>query len=151
MHLAIIALFDRYSEAAAAVRDLEIAGIAGGEVEVVSDVDRDERAEDYGLKTHDSIRERIARALRGLRGSDSQKVYDDSGDMPDYIGEQEFYATHVRKEGAVAVIRVPTEHQAGVAEAILKQHGAKTRDGKSGILILRENHPPETGAATGGA
>lgn len=139
MHTVLIALFDRYGQAEAAVQDLELAGIVGEEVEVVSDVDRDARAESLGLHPHDRIRERVARALRGLREPGAPEVRDDSGDMPDYIGEQEFYATHVKQEGAILVVRPPSAALADRAEAILKEHGSKTRDGKSDVVVVEED------------
>lgn len=148
MRAAIIGLFDTYTQAEAAVQDLELAGIVGEEVEVVSDVDRDVRAENLGFHPHESIRERVARALRGLHmhgatdpGND--EVHDDSGDMPNYIGEQEFYATRVKQEGAILVVRPPSETLATRAEAILKEHGSKTRDGKSGVLIVEQDDHPQ--------
>ena len=151
MHTALIGLFDTYGQAEAAVGDLETAGIVGEEVEVVSDVDRDLRAEAFGIEPHDGIRERIARALQGLRMHGAREVHDDSGEMPDYIGEQEFYATHVRQEGAVMVVRVPNQTLTDVAEGILKDHGSKTRDGKSGVLIVKGDDRPRQRSAQGGA
>lgn len=166
MHTVIIGLFDTYGQAEAAVRDLELAGIVGEEVEVVSDVDSDLRAEELGLQAHEGIRERIERALRGLgmRGArkvrdaearDDQvrddQVHDDSGDMPNYIGEQEFYATHVKQEGAILVVRPPSGALAARAEAILKEHGSRTRDGKDGVLVAEEDERPRQQSAGGSA
>ena len=144
MRTVLIGLFDRYEQAEAAVRDLELAGMGGGQVEVVSDVDRDAQAEELGVQPHDSVRERVARALRGLRmrGEAKVEVHDDSGDMPDYIGEQEFYATHVKQEGAILVVRPPSQILAERAEATLKGHGSKTRDGKAGVALLEEDDRP---------
>lgn len=139
MHTVLIALFDRYGQAEAAMRDLELAGIVGEEVEVVSDVDRDARAESLGFHPSDGVRERVVRALRGLREPGAQEVHDDSGDMPNYIGEQEFYATHVKQEGAILIVRPPSAALADRAEAILKEHGSKTREGQSGVLIVEED------------
>jgi hypothetical protein len=156
MHNALIGLFDTYEQAEAAVLDLELAGIVGEEVEMVSDVDRDLRAETFGMQPHESIRERIERVFRGVRSRGRRKishdeVHDDTGEMPNYIGEQEFYATHVKKEGAILVVRPPSETLAARAEAILKDHGSKTRDGKNGVLIVGEDDRPRqrgAGSAT---
>jgi hypothetical protein len=155
MRTAIIGLFDRYGQAEAAIQDLELAGIVGEEIEVVSDVDRDLRAEELGFQPHENIRERVARALRGLRirGAKEvpgEEVHDDSGDMPDYIGEQEFYAAHVKQEGAILVVRPPSQIMAARAEAILKEHGSKTRDGKGGVLIVGEDNRPQQRSAGSG-
>lgn len=149
MRKVLIALFQRYGDAEAAVRDLELAGLAGGEIEVVSDVDRDARAEALGFepRAHESIGERIANALHGLRKPTANEagdggVHDESGEMPDYIGEQEFYASHVKQEGAILFVRPPSETLAEAAESILKDHGSQTRDGKKGVLIAEEDNRP---------
>jgi hypothetical protein len=149
MRKVLIALFPRYGDAEAAVRDLELAGLAGGEIEVVSDVDRDARAEALGFepRAHESIGERIANALHGLRKPTANEagdggVHDESGEMPDYIGEQEFYATHVKQEGAIMFVRSPSETLAEAAESILKDHGSQTRDGKNGVQIAEEQDRP---------
>jgi hypothetical protein len=150
MRATLIGLFDRYADAESAVEDLEIAGIAGGEVEVISDVDRDVRAEDLGYRPPHGVRERIGRVFDRLRGREGT-VHDESGEQPEYIGEQEFYATHLMKEGAVMVVRVPSEALAGVAQEILKEHGSRTRDGKSGALKLTEDQGPKSRTAQGGS
>jgi hypothetical protein len=155
MRTVLIGLFDTYGQAEAAVEDLELTGIVGEEVEVVSDVDRDASAEELGFRPRESLRERVAHALRGLRaGSASegrtQEVHDDSGEMPNYIGEQEFYATHVKQEGAILVVRPPSQILAARAEAILKEHGSKTRDGKGGALIVEEDNRPRQRSAGSG-
>jgi hypothetical protein len=155
MRTVLIGLFDTYGQAEAAVEDLELAGIVGEEVEVVSDVDRDASAEELGFQPRESLRERVAHALRGLRAGSaseglSQEVHDDSGEMPNYIGEQEFYATHVKQEGAILVVRPPSQILAARAEAILKEHGSKTRDGKGGVLIVEEDDRPRRRSAGSG-
>jgi hypothetical protein len=152
MHTALIGLFDKYEQAEAAVQDLELAGVVGEEIETISDVDQDSRAEAFGFQPHEGIGERIARMLKGLRkagtkGAPDTGVHDDSGDMPNYIGEQEFYATHVKKEGAIVVVRPRSQTLAGLAEAILKDHGSKTSDGNAGVLTTEEQDPPRLRAS----
>lgn len=134
MQKVLVAAFGAYADAEAAVRDLEIAGIAGEQVEIISDVDRDERAEASGLEPREGIAERIARIWHGFRPTNKPEVHDYPGDMPDYIGEQEFYATHVRKEGAILIVRVPTEALASAAQEILSGHGSKQRNGSRGVM-----------------
>ncbi len=151
MRTVLIGLFDLYAQAEDAVEELELAGIVGEEVEMVSDVDRDLRADELGFQPHDGIRERVARALHGLRMLGASEVHDDSGEMPNYIGEQEFYATHVKQEGAILVVRAPSQILTARAEAILNEHGSKTRDGKGGVLIVEEDdrpHQRSAGSAT---
>lgn len=150
MRTVLIGLFDTYEQAEAAVEDLELTGIVGEEVEVVSDVDRDLRAEELGFQPRDGIRERVARALHGLRMSGAGEVHGDSGEMPNYIGEQEFYATHVKQEGAILVVRPPSQILAARAEAILKEHGSKTREGQRGVLTVEEDDLPRGRSAGSG-
>jgi hypothetical protein len=144
MHTTVIGLFDTYGQAEAAVRDLEIAGIVGEEVEVISDTDRDARAEALGVKPRESFRDRIARVFGGSAKPAADEVYDTPGDMPNYIGEQEFYATHVRNEGAVMIVRVANNNLARLAEAILNKNGSKTRDGKKGVTTREEDDRPHS-------
>jgi hypothetical protein len=145
MHITVIGLFASYAQAEAAVLDLEAAGIVGEQVQTIADPDRDARAEALGMKPSETLGDRIARVF----GISSQReasalndVHDASGDMPNYIGEQEFYATHVRSEGAILVVRVPSAKLASSAEAVLSAHGSKTRDGKNGVLTREGNEHP---------
>ena len=142
MPFTLIALFPRYDQAEAAVLDLEQAGIVGEQVQVISDPDRDVRAQELGMKPHESLNERIARVFAKFAGRHSEKVYDDSGDMPNYIGEQEFYATHVRSEGAILVVTVPSAKLKSVAEDILTRHGSTKRDGKPGVIARELDDRP---------
>ena len=153
MQTVLIALFKRYGQAEAAMRDLELAGLVGNEIEVISDVDRDARTESLGFEPHESLGERISRAFHSLRktaGGDGE-VHDETGDMPDYIGEQEFYATHVKQEGAILLVRPPSQTLAESAETILKTYGSETRDGKKGVLIAEDQGPARRSSARGAA
>jgi hypothetical protein len=144
MHTTVIGLFDSYGQAEAAVLDLELTGIVGEAVEVISDVDRDETAVSLGKKPRESFRDRVAHVFGRSEAPAANQVHDTPGDMPDYIGEQEFYATHVRDEGAVMVVRVANDDLAEVAGAILKKHGSKTRDGKDGVTTREEDGRPHS-------
>jgi len=147
MQINVIGLFDSYAKAEAAIRDLERSGIVGEQVEIISDTGRDATAESLGVKPKETFRDRVARAFgRSAKPAGNPEVHDDSGDMPDYIGKQEFYATHVRDEGAVLVVRVPNDNLAGLAEGILKNHGSKTRDGKEGATRREEDDRPRSPA-----
>lgn len=155
MPTVLIALFRRYGQAEAAVRDLELAGLVGNEIEVISDVDRDARAEALGFERHESLGERISMALHGLRtpgtSAGGGKVHDETGEMPDYIGDQEFYATHVKQEGAILIVRPPSQTLAEAAETILKAYGSETRDGRKGVLTAEDEGPPRRSSARGAA
>ena len=140
MHTTVIGLFDTYGQAEAAVRDLEIAGIVGEEVEVISDTDRDARAEALGVKPRESFRDRIARVFGGSAKPAADEVYDTPGDMPNYIGEQEYYASHVRQGRSVVIVRAANELAADQATAILREHGGKIAERR------RHDDRPETEA-----
>ncbi|HEX4002424.1 MAG TPA: hypothetical protein VHX36_07225 [Candidatus Acidoferrales bacterium] len=147
MHTVLIGLFDTYGQAEAAVQDLQLSGLVGEEIELIGDLDSDARADALGFEPHEGIGGRISRMLKGLRKPSKPEardavVRDDTGDMPDYIGEQEFYATHVKEQGAILVVRPPNRVLAGLAEAVLKDHKSKTRDGKAGVLTAEEEDPP---------
>jgi hypothetical protein len=57
--------------------------------------------------------------------------------QPDYIGEQEFYASHVKQGGAVVIVRATTEQAANQAAAILQERGARNPGSKDGPAIRR--------------
>jgi hypothetical protein len=142
MHTNVIGLFGSYDQAEAAIRDLEMAGIVGEAVEVISDPDQDARAEALGMKPRETFRDRIARAFGGSAKSIASEVHDDPGDMPKYIGDQEFYATHVLKEGAIIIVRAASNALARRVEGILIKNGSKTRDGKDGAMIREQDDRP---------
>jgi hypothetical protein len=103
----VVGVFESYRSAAAAVRDLELVGIVGEQVELISDADED------------------VRTIRPKDDPAAEVVRDVPGQMPDYIGEQEFYATHVRQGRAVLVVR-PSNHEAAEqASTIIRDHGAE--------------------------
>jgi hypothetical protein len=107
MQKAITAMFERYADAEAAVVELELIGVTGGQVEVISDVDED------------------MRTASAKNGPPKNYVRDTSGEQPEYIGEQEYYATHVRQGQTVLIVRVDQENIATQASEILKNHGAQ--------------------------
>jgi hypothetical protein len=112
-----------YADAESAVRDLELAGIVGEQVEVISDIDEDARTVDTPGEPstrHGTHHSGIARLF------EKPEVRDLSGEQPNYIGEQEFYATHVKRGGAVIVVRTSTEQSANRGATILRDHGART-------------------------
>jgi hypothetical protein len=141
MHYAIVGIFETYGAAEAAVRDLETAGIVGEQVEIISDVDEDTRTANAPGEPSTNLREpthsRIARLFGAGGPLENRNVRDISGDQPDYIGDQEFYANHVRQGGAVMIVRPPSEESATRAASILQEHGARTPGKKDGPAISR--------------
>jgi hypothetical protein len=137
MPYVIVGILASYAEAEAAVGDLELAGIEGGQVEVISDIDDDARTANTPGEPSTKTSEPRPNWIGRLFGSEKPEVRDLSGEQPNYIGEQEFYATHVKQGGAIVVVRTPAEQQANRAAAILHDHGARTPGQKDGPAIRR--------------
>ena len=113
MDYAIVGIFGTYGAAEAAIGDLEIAGIVGEQVEIISDLDEDTRTANTPGEPSTNFREpsygRIARLFGAGGPLENRNVRDISGDQPDYIGEQEFYANHVKQGGAVLIVHPTSE------------------------------------------
>ncbi len=141
MRFVIVGILDSYGDAEDAVEDLEEAGIKGGQVEVISEMDEDARTADTpgepATKSGEQHRGWIERLFGAGGELAKREVRDDSGTQPDYIGEQEFYASHVKQGGAMVVVRVTTELAANRAAAILQGHGARNPGSKDGPAIRR--------------
>jgi hypothetical protein len=141
MQFIVVGILDGYREAEEAVQDLELAGIVGEQVEVISDIDEDARTantpDEPSTKPHEPHHSRLAR-LFGAGGSlQKPEVRDISGEQPNYIGDQEYYATHVKQGGAVMIVRAPSEPIANRAAAILHSHGARTPGHKDAPAVRR--------------
>jgi hypothetical protein len=141
MKYVIFGMLDSYGDAEAAVQDLELAGITGGQVEVISDIDEDARtANTPGEPATRSGEPRhgwMARLFGAGGGLEKREVRDVSGEQPNYIGEQELYASHIKQGGAVVVVRTTAEQAANRAAAILHEHGARTPGSKDGPVVRR--------------
>jgi hypothetical protein len=120
---------------------LELAGIVGEQVEVISDIDQDARTTgtpgEPSAKSHDPHHSRIARLFGAGGPLEKPEVRDLPGEQPNYIGEQEFYANHLKQGGAVLIVRTAAEPPAGRAAAILHDHGARTPGRKDGPAVRR--------------
>jgi hypothetical protein len=141
MQYMVVGIFGSYGDAEAAVMDLEQTGIVGEQVEVITDIDEDVRtAHTPGERSTvpaEPHHSRIAR-LFGVGGPlEKADVRDESGEMPNYIGQQEFYASHVKTGGAVMVVRTSTEQSANRAAAIVQAHGARTPGQKYRPVVRR--------------
>jgi hypothetical protein len=137
----VVGLFGNYGDAEAAVRDLELAGIAGAEVEVISDIDEDVRTADTAgepsTKTREPHSSKLARLFESGGSARNREVSADAGEQPDFIGDQVFYANHIKRGGTVLVVRTPTEPPASRAAEILHNNGARTPGGKDGPAVQR--------------
>ena len=143
MQFTIVGFFETYGAAEAAVTDLEMAGIVGEQVEMISDTDEDTRTADTpgepATKFHEPSQGRIKSTLGTNDKLERRDVRDVSGEQPDYIGDQEFYANHVKQGGAVLIVRPSSEESANRAAAILHNHGARTPGKKDGPAINCKN------------
>jgi hypothetical protein len=141
MRYAIVGILKGYSEAEAAVEDLEDAGITASQVEVISEIDEDARTANTPgeptTKSGEAHHGWMARLFGKGGALEKREVRDESGLQPDYIGEQEFYASHVKQGGAVVIVRVTAEPAAHRAAAILQEHGARTPGGKDAPVVRR--------------
>jgi len=141
MQYVVVGILASYGHAEAAVQDLESAGITGEQVEVISDIDEDARTANTPGEPSTKSRELGHNWISRLFGAggpfEKREVSDLSGDQPNYIGDQEFYANHIKQGGAVVIVRVPAEQPANRAAAILHDHGARTPGQKGGPVIQR--------------
>ena len=141
MQYVIVVIFNSYGDAEAAVEDLELAGIMGQQVEVISDIDEDARTAntpgEASTRPHEPRSNWIGRLFGAGGPLEKREARDLSGEQPNYIGEQEFYANHIKRGGAVIIVRTSAEQPADRAAAILRDHGARTPGHKDGPAIRR--------------
>jgi hypothetical protein len=79
----------------------------------------------------------VAAGLRDFLAPAAPEVLDESGEQPNYIGEQEFYASHVKQGGAVMVVRTPEQESASRAARILRDHHAHLPGSKEAPAVRR--------------
>jgi hypothetical protein len=141
MQYAIVGILKSYGDAESAVEDLEVAGIDGQQVEVISDIDDDARTANTpgepSTKPHAPHRNWIERLFGAGGALEKSEARDLSGEQPNYIGNQEFYANHIKEGGAIIIVRTSAEQPAERAVAILRDHGARTPGHKDGPAIRR--------------
>lgn len=137
MQYAVIGLFASYEHAEAAVRDLEQMGIEGEQVEVITDIDQDARTANMQGEPSTDPPAAHHSWLGRILGAGGPDVRDESGEQPNYIGEQEFYATHVKKGGAVMIVRTSEQESANRAAALLHDHDAHSPGSKDAPTVRR--------------
>ena len=136
----VVGILKGYREAEEATQDLELAGITGGQVQLITDTADDARTIDTpGEKSTEPLKahHNWFASLFGQGGATEPVVRADSGSQPNYIGDEEFYATHVKQGGAILIIRTPAEAPANRAAEILHNHGARTPGQKDGPVVRR--------------
>jgi hypothetical protein len=116
MQYVVVGILGSFGDAEAAVRDLELAGIVGEQVKLITDIDQDVRTANIpgepSTKPHKPHRRRFVRL---------------------------FGATRTKRGGAVLIVRTTAEAPASGAAAILLDHGARTPGQKGGPVVQRMN------------
>jgi hypothetical protein len=141
MQRTVVGIVDNYSTAQHIVQALELEGIVGNQVEVVSGADEEVLGQEGGSsahKSHESFGKRTSHFVRSLTGSQDQKAHDD------YVEDPEFYASQVRQGRAMVIVRLRDEPEANRVADLLRQYGANDLRGKHGPQILEENDQPES-------
>jgi hypothetical protein len=141
MRYVVVGILDSYRDAEEAVQDLEVAGIVGEQVELISDIDDDARTANTPGEPSTKPAQPGHNWLTRLFGPggpfEKREVSDLSGDQPNFIGDQEFYANHIKHGGAVMIVRATAQPVADRAAAILRDHGARTPSSKDGPTVQR--------------
>jgi hypothetical protein len=131
----VIGLLNTYGDAEAAVRDLEHVGIEGEQVELITDIDEDARTANTPGEPSTNPRKSHHGWFGRILGAGGLDVRDESGEQPNYIGDQEFYASHVKEGGAVMIVRTSEQEPASRAAAILHDHHAHSPGSKDGPTV----------------
>jgi hypothetical protein len=125
MSKSVVGFFDTYGEAADVVRDLELAGIVGEQVELVSAVD-----------------EEVPFAGGEEKSSATRKGKGTAHDY--YVEDPEFFAGKSRGGRAAVIVRPVNSEVAETAAALFRSHGAKGPRGGPGADVQDEDARPET-------
>lgn len=127
MSKSVVGLFGTYGEAADVVRDLELAGIVGEQVEMVSAAEEEVPFADDEEKKRSATR-------KGKRAAHDY-----------YVEDPEFFAGEARGGRAAVIVRPVNSQVAETAVALFRSHGAESpRGGSSGPAVQNEEERPET-------
>ncbi len=126
MSKSVIGFFDTYGEAADVFRDLEVAGIVGEQVELVSAVDEEVPFAGEEEKTSSGRR----------KGKGTAHDY--------FVEDPEFFAGRSRGGRAAVIVRPVNSEVAETAAALFRSHGAQSPRGGSGPAVENDEARPET-------
>jgi hypothetical protein len=129
MQYEVVGIFKTYAQAEAAVRELELAGINGEQVELIDDLETDARTVNTPGEPATSPHKK---QLVVDHPSGKEEISADAGEQPNFIGRQEYYAAHLKQGGAVMIVRAPTDQTAGRAAEIMRDNGGRTPGRKGG-------------------
>ncbi|HXU22108.1 MAG TPA: hypothetical protein VN788_16110 [Verrucomicrobiae bacterium] len=133
MSKTVMGFFDTYGEAADVVRDLELAGIVGEQVELVS-----------------AAEEEVPFA-EGSKKSSSAKRKAKAAAHDYYAEDPEFFAGESRGGRAAVIVRPVNSQVAETAAALFRSHGAESPRGGSGPDVQNEDARPETSGSRSSA
>jgi hypothetical protein len=126
MSRSVVGLFDTYGEAADLVRDLELVGIVGEQVELVSAVEEEVPFAAEEEKTSSAAR----------KGKGTAHDY--------YVEDPEFFAGKSRGGRAAVIVRPVNSEVAETAAGLFRSHGAQSPRGGSGPAVQNEEARPGT-------
>ena len=140
MRKTVVGMVDSYGTAERIVEDLELHGIVGNEVELVSGADEEVLgpAAPSGAAPREGLTDKIRRFFQSIAYSNEHQARDY------YVEDQEFYASQVRQGRAMVIVRAPDVLEADRAAEILRQHGAYDPKGGNGPRIFWDNDRPES-------
>lgn len=126
MSKSVVGFFDTYGEAADVVRDLELAGIVGEQVELVSAAEEEVPFADD--------KEKFGSGTRKRKGAAHDY----------YVEDPEFFAGESRGGRAAVIVRPVNSQVAETAAALFRSHGAQSPRGGSGPEVENEEARPKT-------
>jgi hypothetical protein len=128
MSKSVVGFFNTYGKAADVVHDLELAGIVGEQVELVSAAEEEVPFGTGGEESSSGTRKKDAAA------------------HDYYVEDPEFFAGKSRRGHAAVIVRPVNPQAAETAAALFRSHGAESpREGSSGPAVQNEEDRPKTG------
>lgn len=125
MSKSVVGFFDTYREAEDVVSDLELAGIVGEQVELVSAVDEEVPFAGDQEKTSSATG----------KGKGTAHDY--------YVEDPEFFAGRSRGGRAAVIVRPVKSEVAETAARLFRSHGAQSPAGGSSAAVQDEDARPE--------
>lgn len=121
MRKTVTGIFDAYSKAEEVVQALELIGIDGTEVEVISDADADARTQGILSSAEKGHKEGVGEKIAHFFRSSNNAGKHDAGkhESTDYAKEQEYNSGRT-----IVIVRTSDERGADRAADILRSHGA---------------------------
>jgi hypothetical protein len=120
MEKIIVGMADSYGTAESIVEDLELAGIVGNQVEVITDLD--DEVTGFEGKEGQAPREGFVERIRQFFHSHSRAEKNVAHDY--YVEDPESYVSKVREGRSLVIVRLPDGMEGDRAVEILRGYGA---------------------------